>query len=171
MYVYFVPTASGNLNGNVTINRNGFFSQVNTVNLTGLGSAMSLTGAPLSFGNQLVKTTSAAKTVTVNNTGTTAITMGAITLTDTTDYTITTNTCPASGSTLAGGASCTISVNFAPKSTGAKRGSVVINDSDPSTPQLIGLSGTGTSNVSLSLTSITFAMTAVGTTSAPRRSL
>ena len=166
MYVYFVPTASGNLNGNVTVNTNGFFSQTNTVNLTGLGSSMSLTGAPLSFGNQLVKTTSASKTVTVTNTGTATITMGAITLTDTTDYTLATNTCPASGKTLAGGASCTISVTFGPKSTGSKRGSVVINDSDPSTPQLIGLSGTGTSNVSLSLTSVTFAATAVGATSA-----
>lgn len=166
MYVYFVPTASGNLTGNVTINSNGFFNQTNTVNLNGLGSSMSLIGAPLSFGNQLVKTTSTAKTVTVTNTGTAAITMGAITLTDTTDYTIKTNTCPASGANLAGGASCTISLTFNPKSTGSKRGSVVINDSDPSTPQLIGLSGTGTSNVSLSLTSITFPVTAVGTTSA-----
>ena len=166
MYVYFVPTASGNLTGSVTVNSNGFFSQVNTVNLTGLGSSMALTGAPLSFGNQLVQTTSAAKTVTVTNTGTAAITMGTITLTDTTDYTLATNTCPASGKTLAGGASCTISVTFGPKSTGSKRGSVVINDSDPSTPQLIGLSGIGTSNVSLSLTSVTFATTAVGTTSA-----
>ena len=166
MYVYFVPTASGNLTGNVTINSNGFFSQTNAVNLSGLGSSMSLTGAPLTFGNQLVKTTSTAKTVTVKNTGTAAITMGAITLTDTTDYTITANTCPASGKTLAGAASCTISLTFNPKSTGSKRGSVVINDSDPSTPQLIGLSGTGTSNVSLSLTSITFPTTAVGTTSA-----
>ncbi len=166
MYVYFVPTTSGNLTGNVTVNSNGFFSQTNTVNLTGLGSAMSLSGAPLSFGNQLVKTTSAAKSVTVKNTGTTSITMGAITLTDTTDYTITTNTCPASGATLAAGASCTISVTFNPKSTGAKRGSVVVNDNDPSTPQLIGLSGTGTSNVSLSLTSVTFPVTPVGVASA-----
>ena len=166
MYVYFAPTASGNLNGNVTVNSNGFFNQVNTVSLSGLGSAISLTGAPLAFGNQLVKTTSAAKSVTVTNTGTSTITMGAITLTDTTDYTLATNTCPASGKTLAGGASCTLSVTFGPKSTGAKRGSVVINDSDPSTPQLIGLSGTGTSNVSLSLTSVTFATTAVGLTSA-----
>lgn len=166
MYVYFVPTASGNLTGNVTVNSNGFFSQTNTVNLSGLGSAMALTGAPLSFGNQLVKTTSAAKSVTVKNTGTTAITMGAITSTNTTDYTISANTCPASGSTLGAGASCTISVTFGPKSTGAKRGTVVINDSDPSTPQLIGLSGTGISNVSLSPSSITFATTAVGVTSA-----
>jgi hypothetical protein len=166
MYVYFVPTASGNLSGSVSVNTNGFFSQVSTVNLSGLGSSISLSGAPLAFGNQLVKTTSTAKSVTVKNTGTAAITMGAITLTETTDYTITTNTCPASGKTLAGGATCTISVTFNPTTTGAKRGSVVINDSDPSTPQLIGLTGTGTSNVSLSLTSVTFATTAVGVTSA-----
>ncbi len=166
MYVYFVPTASGTLNGNVTVNTNGFFSQVNTVSLTGLGSAISLTGSPLTFGNELVKTTSAAKTVTVKNNGKNAITMGTITLTNTTDYAISTNTCPASGSTLAAAASCTISVTFGPKSTGAKRGTVVINDNDPSTPQLIGLSGTGTSNVSLSPSSITFAVTAVGVTSA-----
>ncbi len=166
MYVYFSPTASGNLNGNVTINSNGFFSQVNTVSLTGLGSAISLTGSPLNFGNQLVKTTSAAKSVTVKNSGTNAITMGTITLTDATDYKITANTCPASGATLAGGASCSISVTFGPTSTGAKRGAIVIKDSDPSSPQLAGLSGTGISNVSLSPASITFATTGVGGTSA-----
>jgi trimeric autotransporter adhesin len=165
MYVYFVPTASGNLNGNVTINSNGFFNQTNTVNLSGLGSAILLTGSPLAFGNQIVKTNSAAKSVTVKNSGTTAITMGTITLTDTTDYTITANTCPASGANLAGGASCTISVVFGPKSTGAKRGAVVIRDSDPSSPQLVGLSGTGISNVVLTPSSITFATTGVGGTS------
>jgi sugar lactone lactonase YvrE len=167
MYVYFVPTASGTLNGNVTINDNGLFSQVNTINLSGLGSAISLSGAPLAFGNETVKVKSSAKTVTVANTGTSAITMGAITLTNTTDFAISANTCPASGSTLAGGANCSISATFDPQATGAKRGSVVINDSDPSTPQLIGLSGTGVSKVSLSPTSITFPATAVGVTSSP----
>lgn len=166
MYVYFAPTASGNLTGSVTVNTNGFFSQVNTVSLSGLGSAISVTGSPLAFGNQLVKTTSAAKTATVRNSGSTAITMGTITLTDTTDYAISANTCPASGATLAGGASCSISVTFTPQSTGAKRGTVVIRDSDPSSPQLIGLSGTGTSGVSLTPASITFATTGVGGTSA-----
>jgi trimeric autotransporter adhesin len=92
--------------------------------------------------------------------------MGTISLTDTTDYTISANTCPASGSTLAGGASCTISVKFNPASTGFKRGAVIINDSDPSSPQLVGLSGTGTSNVVLTPNTIQFATTAVGVTSA-----
>jgi len=107
--------------------------------------------------------------VTVANKGTTAIKMGTITLSNTTDYAIVTNTCPASGSTLAGGTSCTITLNFTPSSTGAKKGTVVINDSDPATPQLIGLNGTGTSNVSLSPTSVTFATTAVGVASAPTK--
>jgi sugar lactone lactonase YvrE len=166
MYVYFVPTGSGTSNGTVTVVTNGFFSQTNTVNLSGLGSAISLAGAPVLFGNQVVKTTSANKVVTVANQGTTAITMGAITLTDTTDFKIVTNTCPASGASLAGKASCAITVNFTPASTGAKRGSVVVNDSDPSSPQLIGLTGTGTSNVVLNPTSVTFATTAVGVPSA-----
>ncbi len=165
MYVYFSPTASGTANGNVTLNTNGFFSQVNTVSLTGSGSAISLAGSPANFGNQLVKTTSAAKTVTIKNTGTGAITMGTITLTDTTDYTLA-STCPASGATLAGAASCTLTLKFAPKSTGALRGTVVIKNSDPSSPQLVGMSGTGTSNVSLSPNAVTFSTTPVTGTSA-----
>ena len=166
MYVYFVPTASGTLPGTVTINSNGFFNPVNTVSTTGIATSISVTGAPLSFGNQLVKTTSTAKTVTVTNTGTAAIKMGTITLTETTDFTLSSNTCPASGSNLNAASSCTIGVTFGPKSTGAKKGSVVINDSDPTTPQLIGLTGTGTSNVSLSPAAITFPLTSVGVASA-----
>ena len=166
MYVYFAPTASGSIAGSVTINSNGLFAPVSSVLLTGLGSAMKLTGAPLNFGNVLVKTTSAAQTVTVTNAGTSAITMGTITLSQTTDYKISANTCPASGSTLAGGASCTISVTFSPLSTGVKRGSIIINDSDPSSPQLAGFAGTGTSKVVLSPSTVQFNTTAVGVNSA-----
>jgi hypothetical protein len=165
MYVYFVPTASGSAAGSVTINTNGFFNAVSTISLTGLGTAISVTGAPLNFGNQLVKTTSTAQTVTVKNTGTTSITMNGITLSETTDFAISANTCPATGSKLSAGASCTISVTFTPESTGLKKGSVVINDTDPTSPQLAGFSGTGTSNVTLSPTTVTFATTAVGLTS------
>jgi len=169
MYVYFAPTASGVLNGSVTINNNGFFNQVNTVSLTGLGTSISISGAPLAFGNQLVKTTSTAKSVTVTNNGTAAVTMGTISLTNTTDYAISANTCPASGSTLAAKASCTISVTFGPQATGNKRGTLVINDNDPASPQLVGLSGVGISNVTLSPTSITFPVTAIGVSSAAQK--
>jgi hypothetical protein len=160
-----VPTASGAATGTVTINTNGFFNTASTISLTGLGTAISVTGAPLNFANQLVKTTSTAQTVTVKNTGTAAITMNGITLSETADFAIPTNTCPASGSKLNGGSSCTISVTFTPASTGLKKGSVIINDTDPTSPQLVGVSGTGISNVTLSPASVTFATTAIGVTS------
>jgi hypothetical protein len=166
MYVYFKPTAAGTRTGTITINDNGFFNPAPTIALRGTGTAISLTGAPIAFGNQTVKTTSTAKTVTVKNNGTTAITMGAITLDETTDFAISANTCPASGATLAAGKSCTLSVTFTPQTTGAKKGAVVVNDNDPTTPQIIGLSGTGSSSVALSPASINFGGTAVGTTSA-----
>ncbi len=166
MYVYFAPTGSGNATGTVTISTNGFFNPASTISLTGLGTAISITGAPVNFGNQLVKTTSAVKTVTITNTGTTAITMGTISLNETTDFAASSNTCPASGSKLNGGTSCSLGLTFTPASTGTKKGAVLINDSDPTSPQLAGLAGTGISNVSLSQTSVTFATTAIGVTSA-----
>lgn len=166
MYVYFSPKAAGIRTGAITFSTNGFFNNVSTINLTGTGSAISLTGAPVAFGNQLEKTTSATKTVTVKNNGTTAITMGAITLNETTDFAISSNTCPAPGATLAAKASCVISLTFTPQTTGFKKGVVIINDSDPTSPQIAGVSGTGTSNVSLNPIAIVFTPTAVGTTSA-----
>jgi hypothetical protein len=124
-----------------------------------------VTGGPLAFGSQAVKTTSAAKKITVTNKGTASVTMGAITLDETADFNISANTCPASGSALAAKAKCTISVTFKPQTTGAKKGALVVNDSDPSSPQFVGLSGTGTSSVTFSPSSATFATQAIGTTS------
>ena len=166
MYVYFTPKAAGTRNGNITFNTNGYFNPVSTINLTGIGSAIALTGAPANFGNVHVKATSAVKTVTVKNNGTTTITMGAITLNETTDYAISSNTCPVAGATLAAKASCAIGLTLTPQSTGTKKGAVIINDNDPTSPQIVGLIGTGTSNVSLTPTAINFAATTAGTTSA-----
>jgi hypothetical protein len=165
VYVYFSPTSGGTNNGSVTINDNGFFSALSSVSLTGIGTAITLSGVPVNFGSELVNTSSATKTVTVTNNGTGAITMGAITLNETKDFAIKSNTCPASGKTLAGGSSCKIGVAFDPKSTGAKKGAVLINDSDPTSPQIAGVSGTGTSNVILSPSTVAFGNEAVGVAS------
>jgi hypothetical protein len=166
MYVYFAPTGSSTAPGAVTLSTNGFFNPASTISLIGSGSAISITGAPVNFGNLLAKTTSAAKTVTVTNTGATAITMGTITLDETADFAISSNTCPASGNKLNGGTHCNIGVTFKPASTGTKKGALVINDSDPTSPQLAGLAGTGISNVAFNPTSVTYANTAIGVTSA-----
>jgi len=166
MNVYFAPTASGIRTGTITISDNGFFSTVQTINLQGTGSAILVSPLTISFGNQLVKTTSAAQNETVTNNGSTSVTMGTISLTQTTDFSISSNTCPASGSPLAAHASCTIGLKFSPKSTGAKKSTLSIGDSDPASPQLVALSGTGTSNVLLTPNTITFSPAqAIGTTS------
>ena len=168
MYVFFKPTTAGDQSGTISIEDNGFFSNTATISLTGLGGGISVTGGPLAFGNEAVHSTSAAKAVTVTNQGAKSVTMKAITVDDS-DFSITANTCPAAGSPLAAGKNCTISVAFGPKSTGAKKGALVINDTDPSSPQIVGLSGTGTSLVVLSPSSEVFAAQAVGTTSALKK--
>ena len=169
VYVYFRPTASGAVSGSLTIENNGYFSGATSVSLTGTGSAISVTGAPVSFGNQLEKTTSAVQTVTIANKGAASITMGAITLNETTDFAIASNTCPASGSALAANASCAVGLTFTPKTTGAKKGVLSIADSDPTSPQLAGLTGTGTSNVSFSPAAVSYPAQAIGTTSTSSR--
>jgi sugar lactone lactonase YvrE len=165
VWLTFTPSVAGNATGAITIEDNGFFSNITTVSLQGTGSAISVTGGPLLFGNQGVNTTSAAKVVTVTNSGSASVTMGAISLTES-DFAISANTCPASGSALAAGTKCTVSIDFAPKTTGAKKSGLVVRDSDPSTPQIVGMSGTATSLVVLSPSSLTFPATAVGVTSA-----
>jgi len=168
MYVFFKPTAGGNQTGAINIEDNGFFAETATIGLEGIGSAMAVTGGPLVFGSQAVKTVSAAKTVTVTNKGTASVTMGTIALNDA-DFVIKSNTCPASGSALAAAAKCTIGVEFKPKTTGAKKGALVIDDSDPSSPQIVGMTGTGTSLVVLTPAALAFPTTPVGSTFGPSK--
>jgi hypothetical protein len=93
---------------------------------------------PLNFGKQAVGGKSAAQDVTLTNTGGTALKISAM---KTSAQFEATSTC---GAKVEAGASCTISVTFSPKSRGAKTGTLTINDSASSKPQVIELSGTGT---------------------------
>src|SRR4029077_14495146 len=60
------------------------------------------------------------------------------------------------GSSLAAGASCTISVTFTPTASGTRSGTLSVTDNAPGTPQTASLSGTGTV-VTLSPNSLKFA--------------
>jgi hypothetical protein len=121
-------------------------SSPQTVDLTGSSTsgAVSVTPNSLSFGNQAVGTTSTAQTVTLTNSGNSALPISSISIsgTNAADFSQT-NTC---GSSLAAVSSCTISVTFKPTATAAESATVKIADSDPSSPQTIALSGTGTSS-------------------------
>ena len=108
---------------------------------TGTGSAAHSNPTTLTYASQTVGTTSAAKVVTLTNSGTTALTAVAISLTGTNaaDYARTT-TC---GTSLAAGGNCTISVTFTPTARGTRTATLTVTDSDPSSPQQVTITGTG----------------------------
>ena len=136
----FKPAATGARSANLSVT-DGASGSPQLVPLTGTGTTAELTPASLSFGSVTVGTTSAAKTVTFKNVGTTAITGISIAIagTDPGDF-AQTHTC---GSSLAAGASCTISVTFKPTTTGARSATVKVTDSAAGSPQTVALSGTG----------------------------
>ncbi|MGA7872045.1 MAG: choice-of-anchor D domain-containing protein [Candidatus Binatus sp.] len=91
----------------------------------------------LSFGKSAIGTTSAAKTVTLTNSGAGSLSVSSISATA---GFIQTNTC---SSPLLAGKSCSISVKFAPTVIGTISGSLTINDNAANTPQVVSLSGKG----------------------------
>ncbi len=113
-----------------------------TVTITPDEPEVSLSAASLAFGKQPTNTTSAAKSITIKNTGTLSVSFTSIKLSggQSDDFDLT-KTC---GSSLAAKASCTVSVQFKPVSTGAETASVSIADNASGSPQTVALSGTGT---------------------------
>jgi uncharacterized repeat protein (TIGR03803 family) len=136
----FKPSTTGARSANLTVTDNAAGSP-QQVPLSGIGTTAELTPTSLSFGSVKVGTTSAAKTVTLKNVGTTAITITSIRIsgTDPGDYGET-ETC---GSSLAASASCTISVSFKPTTTGTRSATLKVTDNAAGSPQQVSLSGTG----------------------------
>ena len=158
--VTFAPTASGTRSGSVTISDNSS-TKSQVITLSGAGTAVAAAPASLKFGAQTVNTSSPPQTVTLKNVGATAVALNGITTSG--DF-AQTNTC---GASLGAGASCTVSVTFTPTAAGARTGSVTISDSDPSSPQVVTLTGTGSvaPSYALSTSNLNFPTLVVGTTS------
>jgi hypothetical protein len=104
--------------------------------------AAAVTPATLAFGNQGVGSTSTAQTITVKNTGIANLVVSGLALTGT-DPGSFTATPAADCSSVAGGASCTITVQFKPTTTGNKVATVEIADNAAGTPHKVNLTGTG----------------------------
>jgi hypothetical protein len=92
----------------------------------------------LNFKRQAVGTQSAAQKVRLTNNGSASLKISSMKTSS--QFEMKSNC----GSSVAAGASCTISVTFSPMSKGAKSGTVTINDSGSSKPMVIELTGTGT---------------------------
>jgi hypothetical protein len=160
--VIFTPSNSGAESATMDIEDSGAGSP-QTVALTGNGTAIAVSPSSLAFGNQIENTASAAQSVTITNNGANSLTGIAISVTgfNAADFTQT-NTCGSTSTTtgtLTAGANCMINVTFTPTTAAAESASLQIIDSDPSSPQVVQLTGTGTlpvSGVSLSPTSLSF---------------
>jgi 6-phosphogluconolactonase (cycloisomerase 2 family) len=163
--VFFTPTELGAVDGSVIFED---ASSQQYVTLTGKGSGtadspITLTPATLTFGNQSVGTTSADQGVVIKNTGATSL---RLTIAASGSYLKSNPGSGACSSSLAAGASCTIDVQFSPAVLGAIDGGVSVSYSGTNSPQIVGLTGTGIGQVTISPTSIAFSPQQVDTTSA-----
>ncbi len=115
-----------------------------------------------SFGNIQAGFSSAAKTFTLRNTGTTTLSLTSIALTgaNAADYQLT-NGC---GSTLAAGATCTLTVTFVPQWMGLKLAVVTITQGNGATTG-IRLAGSGVISIGLAPRTYKFPTTLLNTNS------
>lgn len=134
------------------------------------GPGASLSSSSLSFGNQVLNSTSVLQAVTLTNNGTATLSISSIAVTgaNASDF-AQSNNC---GSSLAMLSSCTINVTFNPSALGVRSASVTITDNAASgSPQTVTLSGTGvnaTPGASLSVSSLAFGNQLQGTASASK---
>lgn len=164
--ITFTPSATGGRSGSITIAANTA-AGTHTLSLTGTGIQPGIQVNPttLNFGNQSVGITSGVQSVTVTNNGSAPLTFSSITPSG--DFVVAgTGTC---GTTLAASASCTIDVTFTPTLIGLRNGNLTITTNAPGGPQVVALSGTGTSPaVQITPSSLDFGSLAVGTPSSPQ---
>jgi hypothetical protein len=144
--IVFSPTVASPATGTVTITANVMVTN-SPVSLTGTGTPVTHTATvaptPLTFGNWATGTTSSVKTLTVTNTGNSALAVGTFTFGGGTPqpFSRTGGTCTAN---LAVGASCTVNITFAPATaTTFSRTLTVAYTGATVSPGPVTLTGTG----------------------------
>ena len=163
--VRFAPTEEGGALGEVSIASDAGSTDKITLSGTGIQPMLSPTPSSLSFGNQVIGTTSAAQMVTLTNSGTAVLHITGITTEA--PYSLSGGTCLTLPQSLNPAGSCTIYVQFAPTAMGSALGSVSITSDAPTSPNTIALSGTGTQSVLTPTPAmLSFGSQLVGTSSA-----
>jgi len=103
----------------------------------------SLSASSLNFGNQKTGMTSTAKTITVTNTGTTALAFSGLSISGNFAIASSGTTCTSTTSLAPTTGKCMINVTFTPTTKGSKTGTLKITDNAKNSPQSISLSGNG----------------------------
>jgi hypothetical protein len=121
----------------------GSITKTTTLNLTVAASGTTVTVSPtsLTWGSVAKGKTGAAQVVTLQNMGSSTLTISRIITTG--DFSSAGGHKTDCGTTLAAGASCTAYVTFTPTQTGLRTGYLIFTDSAVNSPQTVTLSGTG----------------------------
>jgi hypothetical protein len=137
----------------VNIFQAGTWTGAGTINV--LGSCAGVGGPPglavlspttLTFGGQVVGTTSGAQTITLSNPGDNTLNITSIVASTTSaptspgDFAIASTTC---GATLVPAASCTVNVSFTPVAGGSRTGRIRFTTDAATSPDDVSTSGTG----------------------------
>ncbi|MDR3773475.1 MAG: choice-of-anchor D domain-containing protein [Terracidiphilus sp.] len=117
-------------------------------------TSASTSASQLTFASLPVTTASSAQTLTVTNTGTVALAVTSIAMSDAVDFSETDNCTTGS---VAAGSTCTIQVTFQPQATGSLTGRMAIYANICGGQLTVGLAGTGTSASEVTFTSGTLA--------------
>jgi hypothetical protein len=169
--VVFTPTVTGVRQATLTVGDNAVGgSQSAVLSGTGVGAGPGVTPTPnsLSFAALSLGSASTAQTVMLTNSGIATLHISSVVLSgaDVSDFSIASNKCAGA---IQVNANCLIGVTFSPVASGMRTASLSITDDAPGSPQSVQLSGTGVaaaSAVTLTPSSLSFASTNVGSSSA-----
>ncbi len=139
--VTFTPTKKGARSGTLSFTDNAPNSP-QIVALKGTGQSVVVSPTSLNFGTVAVSNTSSEQIVTVTNLNSITVTFTGIAFAGTSagDYLISSNTC---GATIAGGASCTVGVEFKPTKIGKRAAKLNVKNNGGGSPASTSLTGTG----------------------------
>jgi Abnormal spindle-like microcephaly-assoc'd, ASPM-SPD-2-Hydin len=163
--ITFTPASSGTTVGTLSIVSQNLGPVLVSLKGTGRSAAgLNVNPTELAFPAQELNQPSAAKIITVSNSGASSAT--GLSLAVTGPFSLAQNNC---GTGLSGGSTCTTAVIFTPVSRGPLAGVLTVTASNVTPPATVALSGIGglTGAVRITPAQVSFPITGVGATSSP----
>ena len=167
--IKFLPAIQGAVNGHILIPSNAI-TALDKVGVSGIGDVASafLSTAHLSFGNQIINTSSTTQTVTLTDNSSAALVVTSLT-SKSAEFIISNDNC--SGQTVSVGGQCTFDVHFTPAYLNGRSSTISLISSATSSPDNITVDGTGINNYGLTVNTGTlhFYNQIINTTSQPKQ--
>ena len=173
--IRFTPSSEVLYSSNFGINSNDPDTPTVNVGISGKGQSppplpdISVSPLSINFGN-IISGQSAQQSITIRNAGTAALILNSISKPNS-PFSIASNNCPLSPSSIAVNGSCQITVRFAPTSVGVFSSSITISSNDPDTPSVsVTLTGKGALPPTISVvpTSVDFGIIKAGTSASSK---